>query len=203
MNKILSNINGRYMVRKVPDFNVLNNAGINASDVSNICKPESNVVTKDEFRNFTNALASMMKPGVINNISADTVNFNSDNENHISKEEFQAQVEELKQNLDYVRGLITEVAHESNINLDKLKPNTQQPEQKPQTPSVDVPDDEIINLDDVDVHGSLRISLGSQTHFDDVDGLVEAIKESVATLRKMSPLWNSDEKYEEMMGQSK
>lgn len=60
-----------------------------------------------------------------------------------------------------------------------------------------------LNLDDVDVHGSLRIFLGSQTHFDDVDGLVEAIKESVATLRKMSPLWNSDEKYEEMMGQSK
>ena len=60
-----------------------------------------------------------------------------------------------------------------------------------------------LNLDDVDVLGSLRISLGSQTHFDDVDGLVEAIKESVATLRKMSPLWNSDEKYEEMMGQSK
>ena len=60
-----------------------------------------------------------------------------------------------------------------------------------------------LNLDDVDVHGSLRISLGSQTYFDDVDGLVEAIKESVATLRKMSPLWNSDEKYEEMMGQSK
>ncbi len=60
-----------------------------------------------------------------------------------------------------------------------------------------------LNLDDVDVHGSLRISLGSQTQFDDVDGLVEAIKESVATLRKMSPLWNSDEKYEEMMGQSK
>lgn len=60
-----------------------------------------------------------------------------------------------------------------------------------------------LNLDDVDVHGSLRISLGSQTHLDDVDGLVEAIKESVATLRKMSPLWNSDEKYEEMMGQSK
>lgn len=60
-----------------------------------------------------------------------------------------------------------------------------------------------LNLDDVDVYGSLRISLGSQTHFDDVDGLVEAIKESVATLRKMSPLWNSDEKYEEMMNQSK
>lgn len=60
-----------------------------------------------------------------------------------------------------------------------------------------------LNLDDVDVHGSLRISLGSQIHFDDVDGLVEAIKESVATLRKMSPLWNSDEKYEEMMNQSK
>ena len=60
-----------------------------------------------------------------------------------------------------------------------------------------------LNLDDVDVHGSLRISLGSQTNFDDVDGLVEAITQSVATLRKMSPLWNSDEKYEEMMGQNK
>ena len=60
-----------------------------------------------------------------------------------------------------------------------------------------------LNLDDVDVHGSLRISLGCETNFDDVDGLVEAIKESVATLRKMSPLWNSDEKYEEMMGQNK
>ncbi len=60
-----------------------------------------------------------------------------------------------------------------------------------------------LNLDDVDVHGSLRISLGSQTNFDDVDGLVEAITQSLATLRKMSPLWNSDEKYEEMMGQNK
>lgn len=59
-----------------------------------------------------------------------------------------------------------------------------------------------LNLDDVDVHGSLRISLGSETYFNDVDGLVEAIKESVATLRKMSPLWNSDEKYEDMMGKN-
>lgn len=56
-----------------------------------------------------------------------------------------------------------------------------------------------LGLDDVDVHGSLRLSLGLENSLEDVDVVVESIKESVETLRKMSPLWNSDEEYDEMM----
>lgn len=56
-----------------------------------------------------------------------------------------------------------------------------------------------LGLEDVDVHGSLRLSLGLENSTEDVDVVVEAIKESVETLRKMSPLWNADKEYDEMM----
>ncbi len=56
-----------------------------------------------------------------------------------------------------------------------------------------------LGLEDVDVHGSLRLSLGLENSIEDVDVVVEAIKESVETLRKMSPLWNADKEYDEMM----
>lgn len=56
-----------------------------------------------------------------------------------------------------------------------------------------------LGLEDVDVHGSLRLSLGLENSIEDVDVVAEAIKESVETLRKMSPLWNADKEYDEMM----
>lgn len=56
-----------------------------------------------------------------------------------------------------------------------------------------------LGLEDVDVHGSLRLSLGLENSIEDVDVVVEAIRESVETLRKMSPLWNADKEYDEMM----
>lgn len=56
-----------------------------------------------------------------------------------------------------------------------------------------------LGLEDVDVHGSLRLSIGLENSIEDVDVVVEAIKKSVETLRKMSPLWNSEKEYDEMM----
>ena len=56
-----------------------------------------------------------------------------------------------------------------------------------------------LGLEDVDVHGSLRLSLGLENSIEDVDVVAEAIKESVETLRKMSPLWNADKEYDEMI----
>ena len=56
-----------------------------------------------------------------------------------------------------------------------------------------------LGLEDVVVHGSLRLSLGLENSIEDVDVVVEAIRESVETLRKMSPLWNADKEYDEMM----
>lgn len=56
-----------------------------------------------------------------------------------------------------------------------------------------------LGLPIVDIHGSLRLSLGIENSIDDVDTIVESIREVVETLRKMSPLWNSDKKYDEMM----
>lgn len=56
-----------------------------------------------------------------------------------------------------------------------------------------------LGLEDVDVHGSLRLSLGLENSIEDVDVVIEAIRESVETLRKMSPLWNVDKEYDEMM----
>ena len=56
-----------------------------------------------------------------------------------------------------------------------------------------------LGLDDVDVHGSLRLSLGLENSIDNVDTVVDSIASVVETLRNMSPLWNSDEGYDEMM----
>ncbi|MDR3063203.1 MAG: cysteine desulfurase NifS [Methanobrevibacter sp.] len=47
-----------------------------------------------------------------------------------------------------------------------------------------------IGLEDVDSHGSLRLTFGSENTPEDVDKTVEVIKESVAKLRAMSPIWN-------------
>ena len=56
-----------------------------------------------------------------------------------------------------------------------------------------------LGLDPVDVHGSLRISLAPDSDNFDIDDFVNVISESVETLRKMSPLWNQDTDYDEIM----
>jgi cysteine desulfurase len=46
-----------------------------------------------------------------------------------------------------------------------------------------------IGLKEVDAHGSLRISLGSENTPEDIDSAIVSIKEVVERLRSMSPLW--------------
>lgn len=46
-----------------------------------------------------------------------------------------------------------------------------------------------IGLKEVESHGSLRISLGHENTEEDINYTINAIKEVVAKLRKMSPLW--------------
>ena len=46
-----------------------------------------------------------------------------------------------------------------------------------------------IGLEEVEAHGSLRISLGHENTEEDIDFTISAIKEVVDKLRKMSPLW--------------
>lgn len=46
-----------------------------------------------------------------------------------------------------------------------------------------------IGLEEVDAHGSLRLTLGKDNTEEDVDHAIESIKEVVETLRKLSPLW--------------
>jgi cysteine desulfurase len=46
-----------------------------------------------------------------------------------------------------------------------------------------------IGLEEVEAHGSLRISLGHENTEEDIDFTLTAIKEVVDKLRKMSPLW--------------
>ncbi|MGB9937697.1 MAG: cysteine desulfurase NifS [Methanobacterium sp.] len=46
-----------------------------------------------------------------------------------------------------------------------------------------------IGLEQVDAHGSLRLTLGKENTEEDVDHAIESIKEVVETLRKLSPLW--------------
>lgn len=48
-----------------------------------------------------------------------------------------------------------------------------------------------IGLEEVEAHGSLRISLGRENTEEDIDHAITSIKEVVDTLRKMSPLWCS------------
>ena len=57
-----------------------------------------------------------------------------------------------------------------------------------------------LGLDPVDVHGSLRISLGPESDEFDVDTFVDAIATSVERLREMSPLWNQDLDYNKVVG---
>jgi cysteine desulfurase len=46
-----------------------------------------------------------------------------------------------------------------------------------------------IGLEEVDAHGSLRLTLGKETTKEDIDYAIESIKEVVEKLRSMSPLW--------------
>ncbi len=46
-----------------------------------------------------------------------------------------------------------------------------------------------IGLKEVDAHGSLRISLGTENTLQDIDYTIDAIDEVVERLRSMSPLW--------------
>ncbi|MBR2558125.1 MAG: cysteine desulfurase NifS [Methanobrevibacter sp.] len=56
-----------------------------------------------------------------------------------------------------------------------------------------------LGLDPVDVHGSLRISLAPESDAFDVDEFVKVIAESVKRLRQMSPLWNQELDYDNVM----
>lgn len=46
-----------------------------------------------------------------------------------------------------------------------------------------------IGLEEIEAHGSLRLSLGRENTEEDVKYIIQSIKEVVANLRKMSPLW--------------
>lgn len=46
-----------------------------------------------------------------------------------------------------------------------------------------------LGLKEVQAHGSLRLTLGKENKMEDIDYVVESIKNAVDTLRKMSPLW--------------
>ena len=56
-----------------------------------------------------------------------------------------------------------------------------------------------LGLDPVDVHGSLRISLAPESDAFDVDEFVNVIAEAVKRLRQMSPLWNQELDYDNIM----
>ena len=56
-----------------------------------------------------------------------------------------------------------------------------------------------LGLDPVDVHGSLRISLAPESDAFDVDEFVDVIVEAVKRLRQMSPLWNQELDYDNIM----
>ncbi len=56
-----------------------------------------------------------------------------------------------------------------------------------------------LGLDPVDVHGSLRISLAPESDAFDIDEFVTTIAEAVKRLRQMSPLWNQELDYDNIM----
>ncbi|WP_405307336.1 cysteine desulfurase NifS [Methanobrevibacter sp.] len=56
-----------------------------------------------------------------------------------------------------------------------------------------------LGLDPVDVHGSLRISLAPESDTFDVDEFVSTVAEAVKRLRQMSPLWNQELNYDDIM----
>ena len=46
-----------------------------------------------------------------------------------------------------------------------------------------------LGLKEVEAHGSLRLTLGKENKMEEIDYIVESIKDAVGTLRKLSPLW--------------
>lgn len=46
-----------------------------------------------------------------------------------------------------------------------------------------------LGLEKVDAHGSLRLTIGKENTEEEVDYVIESVKEVVETLRKLSPLW--------------
>ena len=56
-----------------------------------------------------------------------------------------------------------------------------------------------LGLDPVDVHDSLRLSLSPESDRFDVDEFVDIVAESVKRLRQMSPLWNQELDYDNIM----
>ncbi len=46
-----------------------------------------------------------------------------------------------------------------------------------------------LGLKEVDAHGSLRLTLGKENKVEEIDYVVESIKDAVNTLRNLSPLW--------------
>lgn len=57
-----------------------------------------------------------------------------------------------------------------------------------------------LDLDPVDVHGSLRVSLSPESDDFNIDEFVEVIAGSVERLRQMSPLWNQELNYNKVVG---
>ena len=49
-----------------------------------------------------------------------------------------------------------------------------------------------LGLEDAEIHGSLRLSLGTENTLEDVDVVSDAIAEVVGGLRQMSPLWDNE-----------
>ena len=47
-----------------------------------------------------------------------------------------------------------------------------------------------LGLKEVEAHGSLRLSLGTENTPEDIEYTIKSIKEAVTTLRNLSPLWN-------------
>ena len=56
-----------------------------------------------------------------------------------------------------------------------------------------------LGLDPVDVHGSLRLSLAPESDSFDVDEFVAIVADAVKRLRQMSPLWNQELDYDDIM----
>ncbi len=50
-----------------------------------------------------------------------------------------------------------------------------------------------LGLEEVEAHGSLRLTLGKENKVEDIEYTITSIKEAVETLRKLSPLWCSVE----------
>ena len=60
-----------------------------------------------------------------------------------------------------------------------------------------------LGLADADIHGSLRLSIGEENTLEDVDTVVDTLEEIVGTLRKMSPMWDSEKNESKELDESK